>query len=284
MSHPHAAHATHADATEEALVRDTTTIDGKVRHQNEQDERAPVMAPEAGLVSEARPEPKAPEAALVATPEAPLVPPPAPKIPKEPQSVAEGETPAPVAQDSQPDVRVRAEEALAAYIHDGLKDKPGLLEGLKLDVLPVVGYGATGIKLCFHGPHVTTKAPELNEALIGHNNGLLTQHPVLAKFFHNAAELPKIDVPSDGSDMYHVVIPMTVETYKTTLKELGGEALQTATLPPAQGPLVSPESVQASSAVVNAAAVPQSVVQAPVAALEKAVNDNAIDHIQGAAR
>lgn len=283
MSHYHAAHATHSDTVENAAVRETTTPDGRPRHQNEQDQRAPVMAPEAALVDAARPEPKVPEAALVAGPEVPLVKPPAPELPKEPQAVAA----TPAAEEK--DVRVRAEEALAATIHDGISED--LRKGLKLDLLPVVGYGQTGIKLCFHGPNVTTMAPLLNDALVGHNNGLLSQHPVLSKFFHNVAEMPKLEITTDGSNMYHVIIPMSVETYMATLKELAGEPLQATPQPVAAAPavqpaLAAPDAVQASAAPVAevAAVAPQTVVQAPIAALEKAVPDVQPELTQGAAR
>lgn len=283
MSHHHATQ-THHEKAEEALIRETNTPDGRIRHQNEQNLRAPVAAPEAGLVDAARPEPKAPEA-LVPVDQAPLMPVPPKDTPKIPQSIGEAAND-PVIADEVKDVRVRAEEALATYIHDGLKDKPSLLQGLNLDVLPVVGYGKTGIKLCFHGSHVTTNAVDLNDALIGNNNGLLTKHPVLSKFFHNVAELPKIEATSDN--MYHVIIPMTLESYHQTLNALAGEAPQVAappvTLPPAQGPLVTPESVQASAAPEVTAAVPQAVVQAPVAALDKAINDNETAQVQGAVR
>lgn len=278
MSQHHAAHATDSDAIDHAAVRETTTPDGRPRHQNEQDQRAPVVAPEAGLVDMARPEPKVPEAALVAGPEVPLVKPPAPELPKEPQAANSDAIAA--AKEEEKDVRVQAEEALAAYIHDGIGDD--LRKGLQLDLLPVVGYGQTGIKLCFHGPHVTTKAPLLNDALVGHNNGLLTKHPVLSKFFHNVAEMPKLEVTTDGSNMYHVIIPMSVETYMATLTELAGKTVQSAVKPMA-APLAAPDAVQAATApAAEVAASPHTMVQAPVAALEKAVAESQPE--QGAAR
>ena len=180
MSHPsHAAPTDHHETADQALAQPTPGPDGRVRHQNEQGlgilneqgVRAPVTAPETNLVAPA---------------DTPLMPPPLKEVPKIPQSVVDAAND-PAIVGAAKDERVRAEEALALYLKESQLPAQ-LLHGLKLDVLPVVGYGPTGIKLCFHGPHVTTHAPELNEALIGHNNGLLTQHPVLSKFFHQAAD------------------------------------------------------------------------------------------------
>lgn len=285
MSQQHAVPATDLDTATDSLARDMTTPSGQPRHQNEQNLRAPVAAPEAGIVDAARPEPKAPEAGLVApdviSDVSPLMPVPVKETPKLPQALVGA---APVAANDEKDVRTRAEEALAAYVGAGLSDE--LKKDLKLDVLPVVGYGATGIKLCFHGPHVTTLAPMLNEALIGNNNGLLPQHPVLSKFFHQVAELPKIEITTDGSQMYHVVIPMTVDTYRSTLAELAGDVphVQAAAAPAA---VAAPDAVQASEAMqASTDAMPQNVVQAPIAALDKALDAQAVgqSEIQGAAR
>lgn len=278
--HSHAAPAEHHDTADQPSAQPTPSPDGRVRHQNEQG---------LGVVNEqgVRAPVAAPEANLVAPVETPLMPPPLKEVPKIPQAVADAAN-EPLFGSEKKDVRVSAEEALAAVIHKGLEGKPSLRHGLKLDVLPVVGYGATGLKLCLHGPQVTTNAPELNEALIGANNGLLSQHPVLSKFFHNVAELPKIEATSDN--MYHVIIPMSVDVYKQTLQALAGEpaqvAVQSVSSPVTPMPLALPETVQAATAASApelAAAVPQTVVQTPIAALEKAANDPEIAP-QGVAR
>ena len=248
----------------------------------EQAARAPITAPEAGFVHDARPDPRSPESGLVPTEK--------PVLPTTPQSITEPMAAAEPAKEAESaDVRVRAEKALAEYLHGKLDNS--LQDGLQLDLLPVVGYGGTGIKLCFHGPEVTTKAPMLNEALIDLNKGLLTQHPVLSKFFHNVAELPKIEAPSDGSNMYHVIIPMTVDTYQQTLKELADAPVAVATAP--QSDAIAEETlakIDAPQKKEHAAelpaetmqeALPQNVVQAPVAALDKAMEQ---EQAQGVAR
>lgn len=258
--HEHETHAAHDEhhakthhdkADHEHATQHTAAVDAV---------RTPVNAPEADVAIDAsRPTPQKPEgseAALV--PLEPKLP-----IPKEPQSVAVA-APAAVAEEEKKDVRLRAEEALAAYVKESIPhEQKQLLDGLNLELLPVVGYGTTGIKLCFHGPHVTTNAPMLNQILIGNHDGALTKHPALQKFFHNTAQLPTIEAPSGGSDMYHVIIPMSVETYQNVLKELAGDTVAVAPVTVTASP-----SAPIKESAASESALPQNVVQGPVAALD----------------
>lgn len=273
MSHPHPKHAEHADHAQHPEHNIP-------RHQNERYPGSPDQALETAVAAtqthEARGEVKAPEAALLPQTDTPLVPTetknPILKVP--PQSVV-AESVATLAPNETKDVRVRAEEALAGLLRKELPKE--LCQGLELDVLPVVGYGTNGIKLCFHGEQVTTKAPMLNEKLIGNGQGLLTQHSVLGKFFQNKDQLPTIE--ATNNNMYHIVIPMTVELYQQTLAELAGDAPAKASpQPQAEQVLESAIAPVAEEAqkkdTPNEQHVPSNVIQKPVAALEKAVNDN----------
>lgn len=261
MSHHHPQHAEHlpnaAEHSQHAQA-DAAQVDAAISDAAS----IPVAAPETSAAIEAaRPAPQKPEGLMPQEPKLPLPQPPQTNVAPLAAMLQEAEHKA-------TDLRMDAEQALAAYVREKLpKD---LQKDLKLDVLPVVGYGKSGIKLCFHGPNVTTNAPMVNEVLISKNDGALTQHPVLKKFFHNVAELPKIEV--QGDDMYHVIIPMSVEMYKATLSELAMEQPKAKAAAPAREEALA-------EAPVQAAEIPQAVVQAPVAALDKAVaDDNALEH------
>lgn len=276
MSQLQAATATAPETTDHALVSETTGPDGKVRHQNEQGVRAPVAAPEAD-VAQARPEPKSPESGLVAEAETPLVPPPValPKVP--PQAAVthvdnDNGVKAPLVVEE--DVRERAEKELASFV--GQKIDPALTNGLVLTLKENPNHGKDGIELCFQGPRLTTNSGLLGEQVIA----ALEHHPVFAPLFASEQTRPHSMKPTEAGkeDMMHIhVNHLSAEQYSSIIHALSlpiVEAKHSQVMKEVAGTAVTPP--VAANDDVLAAEVPKNIIQKPVAALDKAVNDNEI--------
>lgn len=257
--------------TVQHAAHDTIGPDGKVRHQNEQFARPAVVAPEADATL-ARPEPKAPES-FNGEAEVPLMPPPV-ALPKAPPQAAiehvdnDNGSKAPLVVEE--DVRARAEKELASYV--GQKIDPALTNGLVLTLKENPNHGKDGIELCFQGPLLNTNSGLLGEQVIE----ALKHHPVFAPLFthEQTAPQPMKLIEAGKEDMMHIhVNHLSAHQYSSIIHALSVpvvEAKHTQVLKDAAGSAVTPP------AEVLAAEAPQKIIQTPVAALDKAVNDNEI--------
>lgn len=268
MSHQH----THAEATHETAAR------------------APVAAPEADAVHEARPEPRAPESDLAANSEAALVPQETPIVKPPVQSVlplAANDVKAlePVNEE----LRAKAEQKLADYIGTAdAQNKPrihaSLTEGLVLTLKENINHQHDGLELCFQGPALTTGSGLFAEQIIA----ALKEHPVFAPLFNDEKTRPHFMKPTEAGkeDMLHVhVNNLTAEQFITLVNNIANDV-------PAPKPQHEQVMERATGTAIatqkkeHANENPLPMVQGPVAALDKGLaheNDNELA-AQGIAR
>lgn len=181
-----------------------------------------------------------------------------------------------------------AEQQLATYI--GGKIDPKLTDGLILTLKESPKNGTDGIELCFQGPALIANSGLLAEQVIK----ALHEHPVLRDVVADEKSKPHAEKPTEADkiDMMHIHIGhLSTHRYSTLVQHLAVPPVVAET--PAQGTLVAPQHEQiiakamanpvvAQTAaneghigIVKAEEKPQPSVQAPVAALDKALPQQA---------
>lgn len=270
MSHHHS-HSEHPDHQEHANHPEAP------KHQNEF-ARAPVDAPEADAAEHAsRPVPQKPEGLVVDT-EAPLLPTDHPVVKPPIQSVTTG---APAKEEVRHPVPGEvelgeAEKQLAPYIGANLSED--LTEqGLELNFKEYAnGDDKYGIKLCFQGPALNTKAAELGHQVLA----ALRAHTAFAPLFKHEQTHPRTDKGSEA-DMMHILIPnLSREQYIQLVDHVRG-VVQTKDHGHKTGTAITPQKKEhaevSAPETAPAPQLPQNTVQTPVAALDKGIaNDNGI--------
>lgn len=188
-----------------------------------------------------------------------------------------------------PDTVKRAEEALAGALGAALP--ASVTDGLILTLKEHPNHGKAGLELCLQGPALTINSALVGEVVLD----ALKKHAAFDSFFAHDATTPHAMKPHEPekADMMHVQVNnLTTEQYAALLHGLAGPAPEVAAphsaaeqaanaqqaaqqavtgdaAAPAQAALPAPAN-DAAMGLVQTQETPSNIVQAPVAALDRA--------------